>query len=401
MVLRKLIRRISEAGAAHKLRHTPSGFGFALADRVGFLDAAAWDRATSGASVFMSRAYLEALGRSAPANLKPRVALIFRGADPVAAVAAQAVEVEGPNLVHESGPAMKRLALAKLRAKFLVCGNLLSWGQHGAAFAPGEDPAPLWPAVAEALYRIRRAEKLSGETDLILVKDLPGGAGEHLRPFSYRPVETEPDMVLDLPPKWTSYKDYLASLTSSYRQSARKVFKEIDAAGAVVERIEDPGPLAERLHALYLQVHANAAVRPVTLTPAYLTELARALPGRFRLALIRRGEELLGFVTTLKDGDTAVGYFLGFDRAAAEQMPLYLRLLHATVEDAISLGCRSLSLGRTALDPKSRVGARPVPLHAWVRHRQPWMNLLVKGFAGAIPHAEAPERSPFKEEKPS
>ncbi len=55
----------------------------------------------------------------------------------------------------------------------LVCGNLLSWGMHGVAFAPNEDTAALWPAIAEALYRLRRADKLLGNTDLIMVKDIP------------------------------------------------------------------------------------------------------------------------------------------------------------------------------------------------------------------------------------
>jgi predicted N-acyltransferase len=206
-------------------------------------------------------------------------------------------------------------------------------------------------------------------------------------------------MVLELPSKWKDHKDYLAGLTSSYRQAAKKVFKEIDAAGISVDRDLDAGASVERLHALYLQVHENAALRPVTLSPGYLPALQAALGPRFRIAALRRGGEILGFVTTLKDGDTAVGYFMGFDRAASESAPLYLRLLHATVEDALAMGCRRLSLGRTALDPKSRLGARPVPMQVWVRHRLPWLNLLVRGIAGSVPHAEAPERNPFKEEK--
>jgi hypothetical protein len=396
------LKKLAQAVADHRLRHTPTGFQFALADRVDYLDAASWDRAVSGASVFLSRDYLRALAAAPPENLRPRFALVFRGAAPVAAVAAQSLEVDGARLVREEGTALRRLAarsVSKLKASVLVCGNLLSWGAHGAAFAPGEDPAALWPAVAEALYRIRRAEKLSGETDLVVVKDLPPGAGEALRPYSYAPQETEPDMVLDLPAKWKDHKDYLAGLTSSYRQAAKKVFKEIEAAGIVVDRTLDAGAVADRLHALYLQVHGNAALRPVTLSPGYLPSLQGALGERFRLATLRRAGEILGFVSTIKDGDTAVGYYMGFDRAAAESAPLYLRLLQATVEDAIALGCRRLSLGRTALDPKSRLGAKPAPMQIWVRHRLPWLNVLVKGIAGSVPHAEAPERNPFKEEK--
>jgi hypothetical protein len=86
------------------------------------------------------------------------------------------------------------------------------------------------------------------------------------------------------------------------------------------------------------------------------------------------------------------------DKAVAAEVPLYLRLLHAVVEDAIALGCRRISLGRTALDPKARLGARPKPLRVWVRHRHPWLNVLMRGLLGSIPHDEAPERNPFKGE---
>lgn len=107
------------------------------------------------------------------------------------------------------------------------------------------------------------------------------------------------------------------------------------------------------------------------------------------------GERLVGFVNTLRDGDTAIGYQIGFDREVAVQAPIYLRLLQATIESALQFGCRRLSLGRTALEPKARLGATARPIELWLRHRIPALNLLVKGLVGHVPHDEPPERSPF------
>ena len=392
----RIVKKILEKVSNHRLRHQSTGFGFALADQIAFLDAARWDQAAGGASIFLGRDYLGALEKAAPENLSPRYALISRGSKPVAAVVAQVLRAEGKQWLKEEPRGLAKKVVAGLKARVLICGNLLSWGCHGAAFAPGEDRAALWPAVAEALQRIRRSDHLLGETDLLLVKDVPTSDAETLRPYSFRPLETEPDMLLEIPESWKTYDHYLGSLTSSYRQSAKKVAKEIEKAGCRVERLGDLAPHAGRLHALYLQVHQNAAVRPVTLPADYLPAMSRALGDRFRCAAIRRGDEILGFVVTLKDGDTGVGYYLGFDRAAAAGLPLYVRLLHAVVEDAIAMGCRTLSLGRTALDPKARLGARPSPMRVWVRHTHPWLNLIIRGVLGAIPHEEAPERNPFK-----
>ena len=397
--LSKLVSKARDLREGHRARHRPTGFGFAFADSVEYLDAARWDELTEGRSLFLSREYLRVLEEAGPDNLRQRYSMIFRGRDAVAVVAAQCVTVSAARVRKAGRHERLAAALERVRERMLVCGNLLSWGMHGVAFAPGEEAAELWPAVSEALYRLRRADKLSGDADLVMVKDIPDGeaaGASALAKFSYRPLETEPDMVLEIPPRWSTYEDYLASLTAKYRKAARQTEKDVNAAGCRVEELSDLGRHAEELHGLYLQTHGNARLRLVTLSPAYLPALAGRLGGRLRCTVVRRGEELLGFVTTLGDGETAVGYYIGFDRAANAEAPIYLRLLQAVVSDAIALGCRRLSLGRTALEPKARLGARPEPMRVWLRHRIPALNVAVRGLLRAVPHDEAPDRNPFK-----
>jgi hypothetical protein len=401
----------------HKERHRPTDFGFAFADRVDYLNREMWDRVTAGGSLFLRRPVLRVLEEHGPANVVPRYAMIFRGNDPVAVLSAQIVHVTGAQLRPEKGAEKQRpknllrrvfspaakVASTNLRQRLLVAGNLLSWGFHGIAFAPGEDPVALWPAIAEALYRIRRAERLTGETQFVLVKDLTGqqAGPEALRRFSYRPLETEPNMVLALDPAWRTYEDYLAALDAKYRRNAKDQVKKLLGAGCTVEAVTDLAPHGRRLHELYRAVQGNASVRLVTVPEMFLPELARALGDDFRCTAVRRGDEILGFVTSLRDGPTAIGYYIGFDRAAAAGgLPIYLRLLHATIDHAIGWRCEKLSLGRTALEPKAALGAKPEPMTVWLRHRVPALNWMLRGVLGAVPHAEAPERNPFKSVNP-
>lgn len=108
---------------------------------------------------------------------------------------------------------------------------------------------------------------------------------------------------------------------------------------------------------------------------------------------------MLGFVVTLlEDQDSAIAYHIGFDREVAAELPLYLRLLHVAVGDAIDAGARRVSFGRTALEPKAALGARPSPLHVWVRHRQPVLNRLMRALLGRIHHDEAPARNPLPDD---
>jgi len=393
----------------HRERQRPTGFGFALADRVSYLDAAAWDAVTRDQTMFLRREILGVIESHGPENLQPRYAMVFRGAEPVAAIAAQTVQFGArqfgrpkqkrkPLLRRALSPVVRR-ASKPLEQRMLVGGNLLSWGFHGVAFAPGVAPTDVWPGIAEALYRIRRADRLDGQTNIVMLKDTgPGQPGvEALRRFSYRPVETEPNMVLALRPDWQRYDDYAAALDSKRRRAIRDRDQELTTAGCSVERLSALDADAARVHELYLAVHDRASVRLVTLPSGYLPAMSRAAGDSFRCTVIRRHGRIVGFVTTLRDGDTAVAYYVGFDRAEADAgLPLYLKLLHITIADAIEWRCARLSLGRTALEPKAGLGAQPEPMSLWVRHRVPSINWLLSGVVNAIPHAEAPVRNPFK-----
>ena len=402
--LKKLVRHARDLHDQHQERHRPTGYGFALADRVDYLDPARWDALTQETSVFLSRRYLRVLEDAGPENIRQRYALIFRGREAVAAVAAQAVNISMARARKETGHKALEKTLDRIDETLLICGNLLSWGTHGVSFAPGEDRSALWPAVTEALYRLRRADKLSGQSDLVVIKDLTpayaADAAEPLKRFSYKRLETEPNMVLEISPKWKTYDDYLSSLTAKYRKTAKQIDKDVAAADGRIEKLKDPEEVArhaQELHALYLQTHHNARVRPVTLPVDFLPVLATNLGDDMRWSVLKRDEQILGFVNTVRDGETAVGYYIGFDRPANAEFPIYFRLLQTVVEDAINFGCRRLSLGRTALEPKARLGARGEPLELWIRHRMPMLNLVVRGLLQTISHHDdAPARNPFK-----
>ena len=397
--LNKLVSKARDLRNHHRERHRPSGFAFAISDRIDFLDKTHWDKVTAHDSLFLSPRYLRVLEDAGPDNLRQCYAMIFRDKEPVAAIAAQSVTVSVARLRSKSS---KSIPIDGLEEKMLVCGNLLSWGMHGISFAPNVDHEPLWPAVAEAIYRLRRVDKLFGDTAFVMVKDIPdayASSATALSRFSYRELETEPNMVLEISPKWKSYDDYMASLTSKYRKQAKQIEKEVDAAGCTLEELksDEIARNAEQLHALYLQTHGNARLRLVTLPVAFLPTLAAQLGDDMRFTVLKKDGELLGFVTTVKDGQTAVGYYIGFDRKMNAEIPIYFRLLQAVIGHAISLGCTRLSLGRTALEPKARLGARPDPMRVWIRHRIPMLNLIVRGLLHTIDdHEEPPERNPFK-----
>lgn len=383
----------------------PTGLRFAFADQLAALNGAAWDEVTRSRGLMLSRRYLEALESARTPNVEHRYALGFDGARPVLAMAMQILDVGIDRLRPASKHVIEGLDTDALeqsvRQRVLVCGNLLSAGLDGVALAAGLDEDLAWRAVGEVLYRVRRAEKLNGHTNLVVVKDLSTSQRNESRTLeglAYRPMEGGATMVLSLEPEWTKHDDYLASMLSKYRSAVkRKVYAPITDAGCRVVRLtpDQVQRHAERLQSLHLEVQDNANVRPVTVSSDYWRAMAK-LEDACVFNAVMRGDEVLGFLLVQLDGDEAHAAQIGFDREAAKELPLYLRLLHTTVEVGLARKCRRVVLGRTALEPKARMGAKPVDTFMWVRHRVPVVNALTRGLVDLVRHQPAPDIDPFK-----
>jgi hypothetical protein len=410
---RSLKTKLTSRRTERKTLRGPASLQYALADTINALHPTLWAQASANGGFFMSLPYLQALEPVLPENIRPRYALVLDAAgEPIAAIVMQLVsvglsqvragraEVDAPKAAHRWLSPLQEKLSDTVTQQVLVCGNLLIYGQYGVGYATGADPALIWHAVAEALFRTRQAEKLKGRTHFVLIKDVHAPFTAHakrLEQLSYRYVETEPNMVLALNAKWKTYDDYLASLASKYRSSVRNsVLKPIEQAGCIVETIADVGPHTDRLYALYKSVQVKAKIRPFLLPPEYFAALQAAAGARFRCTVIRQADSILGFLISVADGPTAIAYHIGFARDAAETLPIYLRLLHAGVADAIALGCTRIAYGRTALAPKATLGAKPETYGVLMRHRQPIINKAIKHLLMGIEHDDAPERNPFK-----
>ncbi len=376
---------------------------------------AVWDALVEGRSLFLTRDYLRVLEDHGPAGVPARYAVIMRNQAPLVAVAAHIIHVDNQLLavrdrtefnaaqrpfgrLFDSGLTwLRNKGLAAAGRNILFCGNPFSCGLHGIAFAKGEDPEFLWSVALDALGHIQQADR---QTSFIVIKDILGDCTHHAPPLlnqRFARFQIEPSMDLRIPPSWHSHADYLESLNAKYRKAARKTCDAIERFGAVVEGLHELGPEEKPLHDLYAQVERRAQVRFGLFSPGYLSALAEMMgPTRFRCSVIRKGCGLVGFSMVLKDGDTAVAHVVGFDYEANKQAPVYLRLLHQVITDGLSLGCREIHFGRTALEPKARLGALPTKTEIWLKHSSPMINRVVGPLLRLVPQDTAPRRLPFR-----
>lgn len=393
------------------------------------MDARVWDALTDGASFFLQRRYLSFLESVLPSSVQPCYAIVHRDGQPVMALSTQLLSVtqeyldrasgtvESKNgtgassLVSASGRRLRGALLRGLFRRVLICGSLYTTGIHGFACVADARNETV-PILDEALAQLRHLIRDPHPIGFTVIKDPAENEYDTLSGHGYRRCPSEPEMVLELDPAWRSYEDYLAAARSRYRRAARHLIERCSRADAEVVRLrsritgEATVPLDScvddvdvQLYALYEQVEQRAKIRVSSMPPGFLPGLcAAAGPDGFRCSAMRMGGELVGFVASVKDRDTSFALCAGIDYRALKLAPVYLRLLHAALEDAIGMGCARLSLGRMAYEPKARLGAKPVARWIWMRHRQPLLNAALTPLLKRIPHEPVPERHVFRVE---
>ncbi len=396
-----LIDQVKDKLNRHQERHSETGYRFVFSDSIEFVNAGDWDSVANNNSVFLSRRYLQAIELCSPENTEQRYAMAYNQQNqPVVIVACQVAVIGGENLSQTTGKLTAKIKKG-YQERVLVCGNLVSSGLHGVGFALNFDQPTAWRITAEILYKIRRAEKLSGKIDFVMVKDIKKPLlppSEVLERYSYRRIQTDPDMVLELGREVTTFDDYLALLTTKYRGRIKKIIKTIEQADLGCERLILDASSDAEIHQLYLQVEAKSATRLATLPKGYFLALQQALGSDFCCYAISSSQGLVGFVSVIKDGTDAVAYYVGLDYSINKKLPVYFRLLQLVIETAVDWGSEKVLFGRTALEPKANLGAEPVEEFVWARHRVPVVNFMVRKLFRNMPFDTAPERSVKKQQ---
>lgn len=368
-----------------------------------------WEAAAPRDDVFLSRAYLRALEESPPAGIRLGYLVFYQRGEPVGVAVLQWATFDGRAHVHRLtvtpglgrwlggvSHELKRLLANYVRGEVLVCGNLLLTGEHNFHFKSTIQPERALMLLQQALKEV--AERGGEQPAVVLIKDISAERVEERSAFlrmGYASFRVQPCMVLPL--SYRTFEDYLASMTTKYRTRAKRAFKK----AAFLERrplgLLDIQRLQAHLYALYQSVAQHSRFRWVDICEGYWLSLRRHLGKRFHLIGWYRGGELVGYHTAIENGSSLEAHFLGYDDAVNAQSQLYLNMLYDLVRLGIELGSERISLGRTALEIKSSVGAVPQDLDLFLRLRHPvGRHLCASLLHFLVPADRWVARHPFK-----
>lgn len=258
------------------------------------------------------------------------------------------------------------------------------------------DPS-LRPSAVPQLIEAGVRTATSGRADFMLVQNFAkqrGPAVEELARRGFAAVPIPPTAVVDT--HYSSFEEYLGAMRAQYRRRAQQTLKR--SGSLQIEHLRDFASEAEELARLWRAIYDRAReVRREILPPAFFAK-ASDLPEASVLVARRENGSIAAFALLLDDERWLSFVQCGFEAQAGRDEAAYFRLLYEIVRLGIEEGFEQVDLGITTLPPKLDVGALPVPLHAWLKHRNPVLQRVIRAVAqGRLSPPEVSARRVFKE----
>lgn len=391
-------------------------FDFELTDSIAKVNEAHWSNIVQYGSPFLNIPYLKVMEYERPDNMSFHYATIYNDDKPVAIAYFQVVNFSSEtfdsfidrNNTEVSCAVTNYLKkyltnqllrnVNKVNMRLLICGNAFVSGEHGFSCVPGMNKAEIFDVLADIIYQINEAEKHKGKIAAVLVKDFSSSAKEvadELKEFKYHDFLVEPNMLVNI--QWSSFDDYLNAMSKKYRNRAKTIIKK----GSDIQRKQftelDIEANAAVIQALYNNVHQKATFRMAALSTDYFVKMKKVLKEQFCFVAYYNNEELIGFRTSFILPDSVEAHFIGLNYQLNKELELYQNILYDYIKETIDSRLPLLTLGRTASEIKSTVGAEAYQLICYVKHRNPVSNRLIKPFIDSIKVTEWIPRNPFKE----
>ena len=215
----------------------------------------------------------------------------------------------------------------------------------------------------------------------------------------YNEFQVEPNFIMPLSSNWHSFEHYLEALSSKYRVRAKRAFKKLQ--GIEKKEFNEERIIANKLkiNALYRNIADKSSFNLVDLNEDYFIEMKRQLGDKFRFfGYYTEGGELVGFFTTIQNGDVLEAHFLGYDESLNHSHQIYLNFLFEIIKNGIENRSKSIVFARTAHEIKSSVGAEAHDMYLYMKHENPIINRLLLYFLKILsPREDWQPRQPFKE----
>ena len=378
-----------------------SSFVTSLYPSVDLIDPVVFKEVNTDKNVYFSKSFLKAFERSNPQIEFKYITIADAEKNTVALGLVQVISlsVEGTLKNIKVSPLIRKflsLFFCNEQIKILFCGNVFLSGEHGIKTSDYVSKNEIMSQIGIALDAVAANTK---PLHAIFIKDFKEDSLKNTRQFlnfGYSEIHVEPNMIVQLDPEWKTFEDYKNTLKSKYRVKANKADSSSSDLDTRLFSAHDFETYKTELQALYQNTIANANFNAEVLNLNTYTHLRAKFKDDFIVKAYFLEDKLVGFLTALVNKNTLDAHFIGLDYKLNKSHAIYPRILNDYVRLGIEKQVSSINLGRTASEIKTTIGAKPLELSCYIKHKNPFFNSLVKPFFKRIKIKEFKQHLPFK-----
>lgn len=359
-----------------------------------------WSKAC-GHNTYLSVSYLKALQESAISYAEHLYVVCYQDQQPIGVAYFQRIEVKDTffsqkKFPHKINARMRSLILKKMKGNLLLCGNFFATGVNGFYFKETK-LSELLPKVVDKL--IAHLQQNNQKVNFVMYKEFWMDKNTSFQKFlnkKHERFQIDVNMILSINPSWTSFEDYLNSMTTKYRTRAKVIYKknnhivcrDFSALEILQYQLE--------INELFASVLKTSSFNMVQPNVRSFYELKLALKEAFVFRGYFEQDTMVAFSIACKNLNYIDASYVGIDYSVNNKTPIYQRLLYDYVVLAIENRVEELRLGRTAEIMKSSLGALPVPMNLYAKHTNPWLHAILKPLLVYVQPSTFEIRSPFK-----
>lgn len=355
-------------------------------------------------NIFLSKAYLEVLETAPPRNMCCFYIGLFNEEKLIGIALAQCLDLNQLQSFGERDRCLKtqirNFVFKRFASHVLFIGNNMLTGQNAFAFLDG---IPIQEALGTLNIAVKHLKtQLKGEKRQIHLTSIKDFNPNDIKLFEtpeyskHYVFTTQPNMIFSIKPNWYDEDDYVAALIKKYRDQYKRARKKIIGIEKRKMNLEAIVAQEDLIYELYYHVAKNAPFNTFFLPKNHFSVFKEKLKGDFLFYGYFENGKMIGFNTLIKNGNNLDTYFLGYDDTVQKQKLLYLNMLYDMIGYAIGKKYDHISFGRTALEIKSSVGAKPNEMFGLIEHSDRLINSIMSViFPYLEPEMQWHERNPF------
>jgi len=363
-----------------------------------------WEKVLNGENIYLTEPYLKALETGLTAY-GFRYFIFYSDDQPIGIGYCQIIhitssEINAKDLSKRMGGVLPKSIINSIDIKVLICGNAFASGENGFKFLPEVNKEDGLKILSRAIDEVHLAErKKNNKIGITLIKEFwPESFDDvsFLKETGCSEIKIDVNMVLNLLEEWKSFDDYLKAMNSKFRTKAKHVLSQSSPLNIVDFNESNIYDKIEEIDELYNTIVDRASFSFGRLNAVTLFEVKKALGDAFYIRGYYLDGKLIGFSTATVFENVLDGNFIGLDYDFNRDYSVYQRILYDFVSHAIKIGAKKLHIGRTAEEIKSGVGALPVDMVFYAKHRNKVTNAILKPFIKNLSPSEFELRKPFK-----